>query len=285
LLVLIGGEPLLYSRLEDVVRLASQSGVPASVTTNGLKLGDKAEALVEAGLPLLQISLDGWDEESQTARGNVKRSFERLCDGVRAVQKAKRSRTFPIIRILTAITRVNHDRLERVQQVVADLGVRYWGVSNYFYLNRTAHERHREFALLNGLTGSVAAHTISEDVYLTCDQVRSLKASLARVQELNRRLRLKIAYAWTIDVEEYYSKRQASPSCGCDLPYSPLDVHTDGHLAVCVSGKRVGHAGQDSIASVWHGKQIASYRETYERNKPMPMCFRCCGLSQSIQFD
>jgi len=127
LLDLIGGEPLLYSRLEDVVRLASQSGVPASVTTNGLKLGDKAEALVEAGLPLLQISLDGWDEESQTARGNVKRSFERLCDGVRAIQKAKGSRTFPIIRILTAITRVNHDRLERVQQVVADLGVRYWG--------------------------------------------------------------------------------------------------------------------------------------------------------------
>jgi pyruvate-formate lyase-activating enzyme len=282
---LIGGEPLLYPHLIEAVKLAVQRNVLAAVTTNGLKLKDKAEALVRAELPLLQVSLDGWDEPSQAARGLVKGSFDRLREGVRAVQQAKGKRPFPMIRALTAITRVNHAHLDRIQSVVAALGIRSWGISNYFYLNRNAHERHQTFALLNGVSGSVVAHTIPDDVYLSTQQVRDLKSSLQRVQQLNLRLGLRIAYAWSIDIEAYYSTRQASRSSICDLPYTRLDVHTDGHMAVCVSGKRVGQVGRDSIAEVWRGRLMAGYRDLYERTRPMPMCFRCCGLSQTIKFD
>lgn len=282
---LIGGEPLLYPGLLDAIRLAGEKNVLTVVTTNGLKLEDNADALVRAGLPLLQVSLDGWDESSQAQRGHVKGSFERLCRGVRAVQRAKGSRRFPIIRVLTAITNVNHARLDSIQSVIAGLGVRYWGISNYFYLNRSAHERHAAFALIHGLSGAVAAHSIPGDRYLAPEQVRDLKASLARVQSANRTLRLKIAYAWHIDLESYYSTCQASSSCTCELPYNRLDIHTDGHMAVCVSGKRIGQVGQEPIARVWRGRTMTEYRAMYERNKPMPMCFRCCGLSQSIHFD
>ena len=282
---LLGGEPLLYRRLGDAVKLACQRNVLGVVTTNGLKLKERAEELVEANLPVLQVSLDGWDEPSQTERGLVKGSFERLCDGVRAVQQARGKRPFPMIRILTAITRANHAHLDRIQRVVAALGVRSWGVSNYFYLNPSAHQRHQSFALLNGLSGSVAAHAIPEDVYLTPPQVQDLKSSLQRIQELNRRLRLRIAYSWNIDIEAYYSPRQAARSSMCDLPYTRMDFHTDGHMAVCVSGKRVGQVGRDSIAEIWRGRPMADYRALYERTRPMPMCFRCCGLSQTIKFE
>ena len=160
----IGGEPLLYSQLTNALKLASRRNVLCVVTTNGLKLKDKAEELVRGKLPLLQVSLDGWDEPSQAARGHVRGSFGRLCDGVRAVKEARGSRPFPVIRILTAITRVNHAHLDRIQSVIAALGVPYWGISNYFYLNRNAHERHQAFALVNGLSGSIVAHAIPDDV-------------------------------------------------------------------------------------------------------------------------
>ena len=282
---LIGGEPLLYPQLIEAVSLASQCNVLAALTTNGLKLEDHAEDLVRAKLPLLQVSLDGWDEPSQVTRGLVKGSFDHIRRGVRAVQRAKGKRPFPMIRILTAITRVNHAHLDRIQSVVAALGIRSWGISDYFYLNRNAHERHQAFSLLHGLSGSVVAHTIPDDVYLSTQQVRDLKSSLRRVQQQNLRRPLHIAYAWNIDVDAYYSTRQASRSSICDLPYTRLDVHTDGHIAVCVSGKRVGQAGRDSIGSVWRGQLMAGHRDLYERTRPMPMCFRCCGLSQTIKFD
>ena len=282
---LIGGEPLLYPHLSDVVKLASRRKVLAVVTTNGQKLKEKAEALVQAELPVLQVSLDGWDEPSQKARGQVKGSFERLCEGIRAVREAKGRRPFPIIRVLTAITRVNHAQLDRIQGVIAALGTRYWGISNYFYLNRSAHERHQTFALLNGLSGSIVAHAIPDDVYLTREQVGDLKSCLQRIKQANRGLGLRIAYAWNIDVEAYYSTLQASRTSLCDLPYTRLDIHTDGHMAVCVSGKRVGQIGRDSIAEVWGSTRLSEYRDLYERTRPMPMCFRCCGLSQTIKFD
>lgn len=279
---LIGGEPLLYPRLDDAIQLASERNVPCVATTNGLKLKERAEELVRAGLPVLQVSLDGWDEPSQAARGGAKGSFDRLCDGVRAVQEARGAHPFPIIRILTTITRVNHAQLDRIQTVVKDLCVRYWAISNHFYLNPAASRRHRAFARVNGLSAGVTGHIIRDDVYLNAEQARDLKASLARVRALNRRLRLRIAYAWNIDVEEYYSTRQPSSSCLCALPYTRLDVHTDGNVALCVSGKRVGQAGSESIAGLWRGAETATFRAMYERTRPMPMCFRCCGLSQSI---
>jgi MoaA/NifB/PqqE/SkfB family radical SAM enzyme len=282
---LIGGEPLLYPLLGDAVKLASKRKVLAVVTTNGLKLAQNAETRVEAELPVLQVSLDVWDERSQKARGEVKGSLERLCQGVRAVRRTRGTRPFPSIRILTAITRVNHAHLDRIQSVIAALGIRYWGISNYFYLNRNAHARHQTFALLNGLSGAVAAHAIPDDVYLTGEQVRDLKSSLQRVKRANQRLGLRIAYAWNIDVEAYYSAQQASRELLCDLPYTQLDIHTDGHMAVCVSGKRVGQVGRDSIADVWGSRRMAEYRDLYKRTRPMPMCFRCCGLSQTIRFD
>jgi MoaA/NifB/PqqE/SkfB family radical SAM enzyme len=282
---LIGGEPLLYPHLIEAIELASRRKVLTVVTTNGLKLAQSAEALVRAELPLLQVSVDGWDERSQKARGQVHGSLERLCEGIRAVREARGRRRFPIIRILTAITRVNYANLDRIQSLIGAMGVRYWGISNYFYLNRDAHERHQTFALLNGLSGALAAHAIPEDAYLAAEEVQELKSSLQRVKQANRRLNLGIAYAWDIDVEAYYSARQASRASLCELPYTRLDIHTDGHMAVCVSGKRVGQVGRDSIEAVWRGRRIAEYRNLYERARPMPMCFRCCGLSQTIRFD
>jgi sulfatase maturation enzyme AslB (radical SAM superfamily) len=279
----IGGEPLLYPGLSGALRMASQRRLLAVLTTNGLTLAEHAEELVRQRLPLLQVSLDGWDDASQAARGLVKGSFHRLCQGVQAVLQARASRPFPVVRILTAITRVNHAHLERIQSVVADLGAKYWGVSNYFYLNRHAHARHQFFALQHGLAGPVVAHTIPDDVYLNADQVSALLASLQRVKE--RRQGLKVAYAWPIDVKQYYSTREASPSCLCSLPYTRLDIQTNGEMAVCVSGKCIGNIAHHSIAGVWRGRPLAEYRAMYERTRPMPMCFRCCGLSQTIRFE
>ncbi len=282
---LIGGEPLLYPKLQAAIRLAGKRNLLAVVTTNGMLLKERAADLVAGELPVLQVSLDGWDESSQAARGRAGGSFDRLCEGVRAVREARGRRRFPIIRILTTITRNNCAHLDRIQQVAAGLGVRYWAVSNYFYLNRIAHERHAGFALEHGLTGAVAAHTIPGDVYLSPAEIEELQHSLARVRRSGRTFRMKVAYAWQIDLERYYSTRQPSSSCSCDLPYSRLDVHTDGHLSVCVDGKRLGRVGDDRIGDLWRGEVLAEYRSMYERNKPMPMCFRCCGLSQSICFD
>ncbi len=57
---LTGGEPLLRRELHDLVRmLADKSGLrDLALTTNGVLLGDNAQALLEAGLHRVTVSLD-----------------------------------------------------------------------------------------------------------------------------------------------------------------------------------------------------------------------------------
>jgi radical SAM protein with 4Fe4S-binding SPASM domain len=58
-----GGEPLLHSRLVDMVRLTREHSVVPNLTTNGnLLTREMAHELKEAGLGQAQISLNGTDE-------------------------------------------------------------------------------------------------------------------------------------------------------------------------------------------------------------------------------
>ena len=280
---LIGGEPLLYPRIGEVLEMAAHRRIVAALTTNGLRLEKFARELVDSRLAILQVSMDGWDDESQTERGKVAGSFEKVLAGIRAVLHARGRRRFPVVRVLTAITRTNHGSLDRIHALVASLGVRSWGVANHFYLNSASQRAHQAIALRHRLPAAVTAHAIEGDAYLTPAQVADLKSSLWRVRR-NRGRKVKIAYAWRIDLDTYYSARQPSPRVRCELPFNRLDIHSDGTMAVCVSGKRLATVGTQSIAEVWHGRNLEDYRRMYERERPMPMCFRCCGLSQTIRF-
>jgi cyclic pyranopterin phosphate synthase len=61
---LTGGEPLLRAELEKLVRMLSQiPGVDLALTTNGSLLAQQAEALRNAGLERVTVSLDSLDED------------------------------------------------------------------------------------------------------------------------------------------------------------------------------------------------------------------------------
>jgi hypothetical protein len=82
------GEPLLYSSLTDVVRLARRGGLEAWLTTNGsLLTPDLLTDLREAGLSHLTISLQTPDGPSFALRGSRRLSFaeyqERIVGAVR----------------------------------------------------------------------------------------------------------------------------------------------------------------------------------------------------------
>lgn len=78
---LTGGEPLLRKNLTDLIRLlASKSAIhDLALTTNGILLADQADALKEAGLHRITVSLD-------TLRTDRFQALTRF-DGVEAVQK------------------------------------------------------------------------------------------------------------------------------------------------------------------------------------------------------
>lgn len=85
-----GGEPLLRPDLPALIAawLAIPGIEDVAVTTNGYYLRRDAQALFEAGLHRLTISLDSLDEEVFQVMNGRRASVERVLDGLSAAQEA-----------------------------------------------------------------------------------------------------------------------------------------------------------------------------------------------------
>ncbi len=91
---LTGGEPLLRRNLEQLVamlaRLHTPAGKPVEITltTNGVLLAQQAQALKDAGLARLSISLDGLSDETFRRMSDSEVPVKTVLDGIAAAQRA-----------------------------------------------------------------------------------------------------------------------------------------------------------------------------------------------------
>lgn len=86
---LTGGEPLLRADLPVLVRLLARiPGVEVALTTNGSLLVHQAEALADAGLSRITVSLDSLDERDFRAMNDVELPVTRILAGIDAAAAA-----------------------------------------------------------------------------------------------------------------------------------------------------------------------------------------------------
>ena len=86
---LTGGEPLVRRDLETLVGLLAQiDGLDLTLTTNGALLAAKAQALRQAGLNRITVSLDSLDDEVFRAMNDVDFPVTRVVDGIGAALAA-----------------------------------------------------------------------------------------------------------------------------------------------------------------------------------------------------
>jgi cyclic pyranopterin phosphate synthase len=86
---LTGGEPLVRRDVERLVdRLARIRGLDLTLTTNGSLLPQKAQALVDAGLKRVTVSLDSLDDDVFRAMNDVDFPVSRVLEGIDAAAAA-----------------------------------------------------------------------------------------------------------------------------------------------------------------------------------------------------
>jgi GTP 3',8-cyclase len=86
---LTGGEPLLRRDLDTLVaKLARIPGLDLTLTTNGVLLPAKAQALADAGLRRITVSLDSLDDDVFRAMNDADVPVERVLAGIDAAHSA-----------------------------------------------------------------------------------------------------------------------------------------------------------------------------------------------------
>jgi cyclic pyranopterin phosphate synthase len=83
-----GGEPLVRRHVERLVEMLAALDVDLTLTTNGSLLPQKAQALADAGLARVTVSLDSLDDATFRAMNDIDFPVERVLEGIAAAADA-----------------------------------------------------------------------------------------------------------------------------------------------------------------------------------------------------
>ncbi|WP_267643788.1 TIGR04053 family radical SAM/SPASM domain-containing protein [Haloarchaeobius amylolyticus] len=125
LVVLSGGDPLARDDLVDLVRYGSEQGLRMTLTPSGTSslTPEKIQALADAGLKRMALSIDGGSAAAHDAFRGEQGSFAETVEAARAAREAG----LPL-QVNTTVCADTVDELPAIRDLVADLGAVLWSV-------------------------------------------------------------------------------------------------------------------------------------------------------------
>ena len=243
-----GGEPLLYPRLRDALRLARRYRTLTQMVSNGMLLDhETAQWLVaDQSLHDLTISLDGARKET-VERIRAGADFQKILDQIAYLATLKRERgaLYPRLSLHYVIMRSNAPELPEIFPRCAQSGISRVLVS---YLN------------------------VCNDIDFQ-ESLFNHRALGARVfQEARRRAR-----HWGVRLELPPLPGEAQRHQRCLYPWQFCQIDPDGAIRPCYHSwrQRLGFF-RDGFASVWQGDYYQKLRRTVDSQTPFyPYCQGC----------
>ncbi len=162
--VFTGGEPLLHPGLWRMVAHAREAGLGTNVTTNGLLVPDRIDAIVESGLDSISISIDGMASVHDALRGSPG-AFETATRALALLQHHDID-----VHVHFVVTRRNADHLLAVHDLATSHGAAldFWPVNDVpsLYLRDEASRRTYRDAV-EALAAADTGHAARRRFYLT----------------------------------------------------------------------------------------------------------------------
>ncbi|KPK36915.1 MAG: hypothetical protein AMK70_00565 [Nitrospira bacterium SG8_35_1] len=119
------GEPLLHKDIYRMIAYANEGNIGTEISTS-LNAFDQSDTgrLLESGLELLIISLDGLDSQTYS-HYRVGGDFDKVIGNIRAIvqEKKKRGTKYPVIELQFLVMRHNEHQVPDLNKLAKDLGV------------------------------------------------------------------------------------------------------------------------------------------------------------------
>ncbi|MDC0672756.1 radical SAM/SPASM domain-containing protein [Nannocystis radixulma] len=229
--VLIGGEAYLRNDFILVIRKIRERGMEATMTTGGYNLGKaRAEAMVEAGICSVSVSIDGLEDSHDRVR-NRPGSWQRAFAALRHLRAAGAR-----VAVNSQINVFTLRELEALLELVAAEGVHSWQLQ------------------ITVPHGNAADHPeILLQPYMYLELFDTLDRVMARAEALKVRI-------WPANNLGYFGpheerlrgqqKRRTGHYSGCEAGRSTIAIESDGQIKNCPS-----LGGPTNIGGSWrdHG--------------------------------
>ena len=284
---LFGGEPLLYPGLDKVLETAKRHGSSMETVTNGTLIAGKAAMLVELGMDLVRISLDGPCEINDAQRG--KGSYDKVLHGMETLyeERARCGKGGPLVGIIYTVTPENHLAME--QLFCRDLDLRWVDfvtIQMQTFVTEGMGRGYgrvlqREFQQTGDTHWKGMLREPEEftgmDLKEMLRQLRKVRSALLRQGIFllllpntwtERNLALYLQARWQ-EMKDYKGH--------CIAPWAVTDVTARGAVAPChiFYDLTLGNLQSQSIREIWNGGAFNHFR-SYMQKHLLPICPACC---------
>lgn len=252
---LSGGEPLERSDWPELARAVIDEGMRVELVTNGLSLGDQAEAVASAGFEAVTISVDGLAAVHDSLRG-VAGALDRLLTGARGLRERG-------VR-LAANTQINRESLpwlETIHELLVEEGFRGWKLQLTMAHGRARRERALCLAPgeLEPLASRICALRVQSPLRI---EVGDNLGYLGRSEPRLRTASGPPTQFWG----------------GCQAGLSVIGVRSDGTVLGCLSlpdALAAGSIRERSLAAIWADDRAFAYNRAFTPSLLEGCCAGC----------
>jgi radical SAM protein with 4Fe4S-binding SPASM domain len=246
------GEPLLNPDFVEIVQAAKARGLRTDTSTNGTLLTTEIGAgLIEAGLDLMSVSIDGTSAETyEHIRRGAK--FDPVIKNVQNMAELKRERSVnhPKLNIGYILTNHNYHQLPDLVNLATDIGVEE--------INVWPLQGGETYADIGGLS-------------LEGQDMTAVKQSLTEAQQLasNNGIDLTLPA-----LERVYN----APLC--EWPWRGTYITWDGYVTPCCimcypKIYDLGNLFEQNMQDIWNGTDYRQLRAQLRSDNPPSFCKGC----------
>ncbi|MDQ5983796.1 MAG: putative mycofactocin radical SAM maturase MftC [Eubacteriales bacterium SKADARSKE-1] len=261
-ITLIGGEIFFKKDWEKVSRKLVDSGVHVNIITNAYNLGDEQfRQLKDSGVKQVAISIDGMENTHNTIRRNP-HSFEHI---LKVMKRLNDDGYY--ISVVTTLTDLNFDDLEKMYQLFLDKSVRIWQLQLASPMGNASE--HLELLIDPGKVPSVTKF----------------------IREKNKEGKILLVAGDNVgyyDNNEHYIRGDLPKTCtefnGCQAGKLVVGVDSVGNVKGCESLYSdefiEGNLRKDSLYEIWNRDGAFAYNRNFNTSMLNGKCKGCDRAKQ-----
>ncbi len=262
-----------------------------SIITNGGKLEAYARELVESGIDLIAVSIDGPPEVHDRIRGQAG-AYEKAEAGIRAIARwrSKLRRALPMLVGILPVTELNLGSIAPAIESLRKLPIDTINVGLRWFVPKEAGADYE--SVMRETFGIEATSWKGFDFDWSkagAGKTRQMTDLVKLLKGLKRRRFWDSARGlpWTsfvpnVPVEkvpEYFSdSRQTFGHNLCPVAWYFAQVEPGGEVCFCgdFPDYFIGNVRERPFGEIWRGEKAWKFREKLAK-EPLPICSRCCG--------
>lgn len=286
-LYLWGGEPLCYSKFDELADLISGEDRICAICTNALLIENKLNSLIKIGKNLeVVIAMEGFEEDNDKIRGNG--VFNKICAAIELLLKKRAEKEFlGKITIHTVINHTNYNRLFEYAQYVQSLSIDSLILCFPWYISEESSELMEEyinskFLWLPALGNAKNRSWDSFKYGLPKEYATTIKNELKKIDNYN--WKFNIRYFPKIKEDEIYpfllgKNIYLQNRTSCNSISMRADIMPDASISVCKHFKEfnIGNLKEKSLKEIWNSEAFNKARCIIDEQL-MPICAQCNNL-------